>query len=151
MIFVASGITIIGRDGNVKAVCVLRLPVRDQIIVSQGRLSRPWFAQPLLLSFVRRATGFNFLSSSFIVFSMRMFQVHTLALLLSFTSIVFAIPRPSSTAGQSIALRRRSTALRTEKEWALWAKNQREVLMTKYSVAKPQRRSSGTNLFVPNF
>jgi cathepsin D len=77
--------------------------------------------------------------------------VHTLALLLSsFTSIVFAIPRPSSTAGQSIALRRRSTAHRTEEEWARWAKNQREILMTKYGVPQPQRRSSGTNLFVPN-
>jgi cathepsin D len=60
---------------------------------------------------------------------------------------VLAAPAPLKAAAQSVSLHRRSTFNRTEEDWSLWAKNQREGLMAKYGGASPpQKRSFGTNL-----
>lgn len=69
----------------------------------------------------------------------------SLALLLSLSCGVLAFPTPATeTAGQSISILKRS-ASRTPEEWEAWAKNHREMLMTKYGTPS-KKRSSGTNL-----
>lgn len=66
-------------------------------------------------------------------------------------ALVFAAPRPSlTTSNQIIPLTRRSPGPTngTYEQWGLWAKNQRELLQTKYGGQKVQKRGSGYNLWV---
>lgn len=69
----------------------------------------------------------------------------SLALWLSLLSGVLAAPKPALTAGQSIPIHRR-TPSRTAEEWGNWAKNHRDMLMSKYGDGPNHKRSSGTNL-----
>jgi hypothetical protein len=73
----------------------------------------------------------------------------SLLLILLFSAALNVLAAPTvKTAAQSLTLRRRSTFSRTEEDWSLWAKNQREALMVKYGASLPQKRSFGTNLYV---
>jgi cathepsin D len=66
------------------------------------------------------------------------------------SSAVFAAPQTgaSNTAGQVMSLTRRRPGppSGTAEDWGLWAKNQREILQSKYGVPTVARRASGENL-----
>jgi len=68
-----------------------------------------------------------------------------LALLLSTSSAVIAAPKPHVAAGQSIPMYKRSPR-RNATEMGIWAKNHREMLLSKYGGSPNHKRSSGTNL-----
>ncbi|PBK99083.1 aspartic peptidase A1 [Armillaria gallica] len=71
------------------------------------------------------------------------------ALLLCASSDVFAAPQPKPAGnGLSMNLHRRRPSYKSKAEWGQWAKNNREMLMTKYGASIPQKRSSGSNLLV---
>ncbi|KIK81195.1 hypothetical protein PAXRUDRAFT_199653 [Paxillus rubicundulus Ve08.2h10] len=63
-----------------------------------------------------------------------------------FTVQTTAAPNLSPPAGQSISLARRPPAVRSVDDWGSWAKNEREVLLTKYGATFPRKRGEGTNL-----
>lgn len=71
------------------------------------------------------------------------------ALILALAFEAHAAPRPSSPAGQTIHLSRRSTTTRTYEEWGVWAREHKKGLLAKYgSPPAVSKRSSGTNLIV---
>ncbi|KAF8842383.1 acid protease [Paxillus ammoniavirescens] len=65
---------------------------------------------------------------------------------LLFTLQAIAAPDSSPPVGQSISLTRRPLAVRSVDDWGSWAKNEREVLLTKYGASPPQKRGEGKNL-----
>ncbi|KIJ20610.1 hypothetical protein PAXINDRAFT_106243 [Paxillus involutus ATCC 200175] len=65
---------------------------------------------------------------------------------LLFTLQTIAVPNSSPPVGQSISLTRRLPAVRSVDDWGSWAKNEREVLLTKYGAPPPQKRGEGKNL-----
>lgn len=72
----------------------------------------------------------------------------SLALLLSLNQDVLAVPQTTTPPGVSMSLLRRSPSPKTAEEWGVWAKSNKEMLGAKYGGSQPQKRSSGTNLFV---
>ncbi|THH00463.1 hypothetical protein EW145_g7072 [Phellinidium pouzarii] len=78
---------------------------------------------------------------------------YSLSLLLALASDALAAPGPATPKGQTMSLSKRAVN-RTYDEWGLWAKNNRDYLIGKYSAtpsakAKAKaRRSEGTNLIV---
>jgi len=68
-----------------------------------------------------------------------------LVILLSTSSAVSAAPQPHVVTGQSIPMYKRSPR-RNATEMGKWAKNHREMLLTKYGGSLNHKRSSGTNL-----
>ncbi|KAI5124252.1 hypothetical protein M0805_005101 [Coniferiporia weirii] len=73
--------------------------------------------------------------------------------LLAFAADVLAAPSPAVPQGQTMTLSRRSVNNRTYDEWGVWAKNNRENLISKYTGGSPStkrktKRGSGTNLIV---
>ena len=99
---------------------------------------------------MRHLLSFPFLPFPFFFISFNLIMhLFTFTFIFSVLSDVFATPLATSTAVQSMSLRKRSPLHRTEEEWALWAKNQRDILITKYGGAPSlQKRSSGTSLCV---
>jgi hypothetical protein len=76
------------------------------------------------------------------------FRMPSLSLLVlvsffSFSLNGFAAP-PTRTAGQALTLFRKPLVARSEQDRVLWAKGQREYLMSKYGASSIQKRSSGT-------
>ncbi|KAK2465711.1 hypothetical protein APHAL10511_002255 [Amanita phalloides] len=74
----------------------------------------------------------------------------SLAFLLCASYNALAAPSSELSAPQSLPLNRRSPANRTMEEWGTWARQNKELLESKYcsDSSRHQRRGSGTNLLV---
>lgn len=67
--------------------------------------------------------------------------------LLSLAFEVLGITHPVFPAvGQSIKLKRGSQSLRSETQWAQWAKGQRNAVIAKYGLQGHEKRATGENL-----
>jgi cathepsin D len=68
-------------------------------------------------------------------------------LLISNNALISAAPQPGP-IGKSIGLSRRrpGPVNGSFEEWGLWAKNQKEILQSKYGGQKVEKRTSGMNL-----
>ncbi|KAG1735495.1 acid protease [Suillus lakei] len=71
-----------------------------------------------------------------------------IALLSTISEVVGAPQGETSSAGQSIPLRRRTQPSRNASEWAEYAKNLRDGTIAKYSSQRNQKRGTGENLMV---
>ena len=73
----------------------------------------------------------------------------SLAILLCTSYNALAAPRNDLSARESLSLNRRAPATRTVEDWGLWAKQNKQLLQSKYSSGghdQHQKRGSGTNL-----
>jgi cathepsin D len=62
--------------------------------------------------------------------------------------LCYAFPESSTSFPRSISLLRQPLPSRDFHEWGQWAKAQREWLNVKYADDQPQKRGTGTNLYV---
>jgi len=74
----------------------------------------------------------------------------SLSILLCVSYNALAAPRSELSARQTLALNRRAPVTRTIEQWGKWAKQNKQLLQSKYSGvhSQHQKRGSGTNLLV---